>query len=168
MKYKILITDPISDRGKKKFNKKHFELIDRSNSKDTVEEIIDKIHAWIIRSGTVITEEDIKKARNLQVIGRAGVGIDNISIDIATKSGIVVMNVPDGNSISAAEHTIAMMLALSRNLHIGHITLNNGKWERAHLIGNELTPETSFDFYTAWILSWSIHLFQYPFLPHKL
>jgi len=138
MKYKILITDPISDRGKKKFNKKYFELIDRSNSKDTVEKIIDKIHAWIIRSGTIITGEDIKKARNLQVIGRAGVGVDNINIDIATKSGIVVMNVPDGNSISAAEHTIAMMLALSRNLHIGHITLNNGKWERADLIGNEL------------------------------
>ena len=138
MKYKILITDPISNRGKKKFNKKYFELIDRSNSKDTVEEIIDKIHAWIIRSGTVIAEGDIKKARNLQVIGRAGVGVDNISIDIATKNGIVVMNVPDGNSISAAEHTIAMMLALSRNLHIGHITLNKGKWERAHLIGNEL------------------------------
>ena len=64
--------------------------------------------------------------------------MDNISIDAATKNGIVVMNVPDGNSISAAEHTIAMILALSRNLHTGHITLNEGKWDRANLIGNEL------------------------------
>ena len=138
MKLKILITDPISKRGKRQFNKNHFEVIDQSNSKDMIEEVIDQIHAWIIRSGTVITEKQIKKAKNLQVIGRAGVGVDNISIDAATKNGIVVMNVPDGNSISAAEHTIAMILALSRNLHTGHITLNEGKWDRANLIGNEL------------------------------
>ena len=138
MKFKILITDPISKRGKRQFNENHFEVIDQSNSENTIEEVIDQIHAWIIRSGTVISEKQIKKAKNLQVIGRAGVGVDNISIDAATKNGIVVMNVPDGNSISAAEHTIAMILALSRNLHTGHITLNEGKWDRANLIGNEL------------------------------
>ena len=124
----------LSNPASKEFEK----LLNSQLSKNTIEEVIDQIHAWIIRSGTVITEKQIKKAKNLQVIGRAGVGVDNISIDAATKNGIVVMNVPDGNSISAAEHTIAMILALSRNLHSGHITLNEGKWDRANLIGNEL------------------------------
>jgi len=142
MKYKVLITDPISDSGINIFKNNNFEIIDRIDSKDKLDDIIDTIDAWIIRSGTKISQDHIKAAKKLQVIGRAGVGIDNIDIKTATKYGVVVMNVPDGNSISAAEHTMAMMLTLSRNIHLGHTTLQGGKWERANLVGNELRNKT--------------------------
>ena len=142
MKHKVLITDPISDSGIEIFKNSNFEIIDRINDKDNLDDIIDTIDAWIIRSGTKISEAHIKAAKKLQVIGRAGVGVDNIDIKTATKYGVVVMNVPDGDSISAAEHTMALMLALSRNVHIGHSTLQDGKWERANLVGNELRNKT--------------------------
>ena len=117
MKYKILITDPISDTGISILKDNECQIFNKIDSKDTIHEIIDQIDGWIIRSGTKISESDIKAAKKLQVIGRAGVGVDNIDIKTATKYGVVVMNVPDGNSISAAEHTMAMLLALSRNVH---------------------------------------------------
>ena len=142
MKYKVLITDPISDSGVEIFKNNNFEIIDRINDKENLDDVLDSIDAWIIRSGTKIYENHIKAAKKLQVIGRAGVGVDNIDIKTATKHGVVVMNVPDGNSISAAEHTMAMILALSRNVHLGHITLNQGNWERANLVGNELRNKT--------------------------
>ena len=74
----------------------------------------------------------------MQIIGRAGVGVDNINIEAATSNGVVVMNVPDGNTVSAAEHTLAMILALSRNIHTGHLTLSDGIWDRHKLTGTEL------------------------------
>ena len=138
MKYKVLITDPISDSGVRILENNNCEIINKVNDKKNIDKTINQIDAWIIRSGTQISKEHISKAKKLQIIGRAGVGVDNIDINAATKYGIVVMNVPDGNSISAAEHTMAMILALSRNLHLGHITLKEGLWERANLIGNEL------------------------------
>ena len=142
MKYKVLITDPISDSGIKLLKDNDCEIIDRSNSSKSINNIIETIDAWIIRSGTKILKSDIQKAKNLKIIGRAGVGVDNIDINTATKYGIVVMNVPDGNSISAAEHTLAMILALSRNLHLGHESLIKGKWERSNLVGNEIRNKT--------------------------
>ena len=138
MKYKVLITDPISDSGISILKNNNCDIIDCVNDKDKIDTIISEIDGWIIRSGTKISSDNIEMATKLQVIGRAGVGIDNIDIKAATKHGVVVMNVPDGNSISAAEHTMAMILGLSRNLHLGHSTLGAGSWERANLIGNEL------------------------------
>ena len=142
IKFKVLISDPISDSGIKILEDNNCEIINKVNSKDTINDVIDKIDAWIIRSGTQITPIEIKAAKKMQVIGRAGVGIDNINLNEATKNGVVVMNVPDGNCISAAEHTMAMILALLRNLHTGHITLGQGLWERANLVGNELKGKT--------------------------
>jgi len=139
---KVLITDPISETGIELFRDNNFEIIDRINDKNNLDDIISSISVWIIRSGTSINESHIKAATNLKVIGRAGVGVDNIDIKSATKNGVVVMNVPDGNSISAAEHTLALMLALSRNVHIGHKTLGDNNWERANLVGNELKNKT--------------------------
>ena len=80
----------------------------------------------------------INSAVELKVIGRAGVGVDNIDINAATDRGVVVMNVPDGNTISAAEHTMALISALSRNIQIGHLSLLKGEWKRSELVGNEL------------------------------
>ena len=76
------------------------------------------------------------------MIGRAAVGVDNIDINEATKQGVIVMNMPDGNIISAAEHTIAMMMSLSRNIQLGHADILAGKWNRSNLMGSELHGKT--------------------------
>ena len=136
---KVLITDPITEKGLRILSDSKIEVVYLPNS--TLEEkniAAESANAWIIRSGTKITSELIRKAKNLSVIGRAGVGIDNIDINEATRRGVVVMNTPDGNTIAAAEHTIAMMLALSRNIHSGHNSLEKGEWNRHQLVGTEL------------------------------
>lgn len=97
---------------------------------------------WIIRSGTQITEALINAADALQVIGRAGVGVDNIDLDAATRRGILVINAPDGNTISTAEHTCAMLMALARNIPQAHASLAQGAWERKAFTGAELNEKT--------------------------
>ena len=136
--HKVIVTDPISDSGIKVLKQYGFDIINTSSDNKDLKTLIKDVDGWIVRSGTKITADMIAEAKKLQVIGRAGVGTDNIDIDAATERGIVVMNVPDGNSISAAEHTMAMLSALSRNIQIGHMTMIDGKWDRHKLIGNEL------------------------------
>ena len=136
---KILITDALSEMGLNMLREAEYEVVYKINpSSDELTSLISDIDGWIVRSGTKISKENIEDAKKLQIIGRAGVGTDNIDIDAATSRGIVVMNVPDGNTISAAEHTMAMILALSRNISIGHMGLMKGEWNRNALVGNEL------------------------------
>jgi D-3-phosphoglycerate dehydrogenase len=97
--------------------------------------------ALILRSRTRVTAELLDHARRLKVIGRPGTGVDNIDVAAATRRGIVVMNTPAGNSISAAEHTIALMLALARRIPEAHASLREGKWERHRFIGSELNEK---------------------------
>ena len=140
---KILVSDPIADKGIEILKEAGFEVIYNPNpSDDELQTLAGDVQAWVVRSGTKITSELLNDARNLQVIGRAGVGVDNIDIQEATSRGIVVMNNPDGNTISAAEHTIAMMMALSRNIQLGHMGIINGEWNRDNLIGSELKGKT--------------------------
>lgn len=135
----VLITDPISDNGIKILEDKGINIFYNPDSDlNDIKKIIQTIDGWIIRSGTKIDADLISEAKQLKVIGRAGVGVDNIDIDAATDSGVVVMNVPDGNTISAAEHTMALMSALSRNIQVGHLSLMQGEWKRSELVGNEL------------------------------
>jgi len=137
--YKILITDAISDYGLKILEDDKIEVIYKPNiNEDELEAILPNINGWIIRSGTQITARHITGGKKLSVIGRAGVGVDNIDIQAATAAGIVVMNLPDGNTISAAEHTMSLLSALSRNIHLGHLSLMSGEWNRHKLVGNEL------------------------------
>ncbi len=139
MSIKILITDPLSDRGVELLKESGFEVLLKPNiTSDELQACVSEIDGWIIRSGTKITKELIKDAKQLQIIGRAGVGTDNIDINCATSNGVIVMNVPDGNTVSAAEHTMAMMLSLSRNIQLGHMGLIKGDWDRHKLVGNEL------------------------------
>ena len=139
MSIKILITDPLSESGFKILQKENFEIIYKPKiDQKSLINIISDIDGWIIRSGTTIKEDHIRQAHNLQIIGRAGVGTDNIDKQAATKYGIIVMNVPDGNTISAAEHTLAMLMTLSRNIQLGHMGLMKGSWDRHLLVGNEL------------------------------
>ena len=137
--YKVLVSDPIADKGIEILEDAGFEIIYNPNpSNDELQSYSRDINAWVVRSGTIISAKYLKDARNLQVIGRAGVGIDNIDINEATNQGIIIMNIPDGNTISAAEHTIAMMMSLSRNIQIGHEGILEGLWNRSNLVGSEL------------------------------
>jgi len=140
---KVLITDPISESGisvLKKAGIKTLQLYDVSSS-EIIKACTDA-SGWIIRSGTKIDAKIMKVSKKLRAIGRAGVGIDNIDISAATRMGVVVMNTPDVNTISAAEHTVAMMLALSRNISKGDFELKQKEWNRHLLIGTELRGKT--------------------------
>ena len=92
----------------------------------------------MIRSGTQVTGNIINASKRLRIIGRAGVGVDNVDVTTATQKGVLVVNSPGGNTIAAAEHTIAMMLALSRNIPLANVSTFDGKWERKRFVGNEL------------------------------
>jgi D-3-phosphoglycerate dehydrogenase len=96
----------------------------------------------IVRSQTKVTSNIIAAGKKLQVIGRAGVGVDNIDIDAATKKGVIVVNAPTGNTISAAEHTIALMLALARNIPQANISLKSCQWRRSDFMGTEVKGKT--------------------------
>lgn len=143
MTKKILITDPLSPAGKEVLVKAGFEVIeilDQDAAK--MAKILPEIAGWIIRSGTTIGASEISKATTLKAIGRAGVGVDNIDISAATSNGVVVMNTPGGNTISAAEHTIALMMSLARNIPSGDSSMKAGSWDRKALVGTELNGKT--------------------------
>lgn len=136
----MLITDPVSEEGIKLLTSmKDIEVEVKTDLSPA--DLIDAIKdadAHIIRSGTKVSAQVIEAADKLKVICRAGVGVDNIDIDAATRKGIVVMNVPGVNSNAAAELTMALMLALSRNVAYADRSLKEGRWERSTLVGQEL------------------------------
>lgn len=111
--------------------------------------MISTYDALIVRSQTQVTERIINAATNLKVIARAGVGVDNINIEAATLKGILVINAPDGNTISATEHSVAMLLAMARNIPQAHQSLRNKEWNRKAFRGVELYGKT-FRCYRCW------------------
>ena len=140
---KVLVTDPVSKTGISILEKAGLDVIYLPESTQIEKcDAAHNVNGLIIRSSTKVDAKMIEHAEQLQVIGRAGVGVDNIDIMAATRKGIVVMNTPDVNTISAAEHTVALMLTLSRNTHLGHNTLINGSWSRHELVGTELRNKT--------------------------
>ena len=140
---KVLVSDPITDIGISILEDCGLNIVYLPDcDKNEINKAIHDVDGIIIRSGTKVDAKMLECASKLQVIGRAGVGVDNIDIQAATRKGIVVMNTPDVNTISAAEHTIALMLALSRNIHHGHISLDKGSWNRHELVGTELRNKT--------------------------
>ncbi|MDH5722488.1 MAG: phosphoglycerate dehydrogenase [Alphaproteobacteria bacterium] len=100
--------------------------------------IIDQYDGIAIRSATTVTKEMIEKGKNLKVIGRAGIGVDNVDVPAATAAGVVVMNTPFGNSITTAEHAIAMMVSLAREIPLANASTHAGKWEKKRFMGTEL------------------------------
>jgi len=140
---KVLITDPLSDAGISVLKDAGISIVYNTDAKKKeLLGIVPEVDGWIIRSGSLIDKDLINAATKLQVVGRAGVGVDNIDIPIATEKGIIVMNTPDVNTVSAAEHTIGIMLSLARNISIGSQRLNAGNWDRNNLIGTELRNKT--------------------------
>ena len=140
---KILVSDPITKSGMAVLTDANFDVVQLPHGSPEEKAAACKdVHGWIIRSGTKVTKHMIEEADNLQVIGRAGVGVDNIDIPAATRRGVVVMNTPDVNTISAAEHTVAIMLTLSRNIAVGDSGMKQGAWDRHVLVGSELRNKT--------------------------
>jgi D-3-phosphoglycerate dehydrogenase len=141
---KILVTDSLAPEGLAVFkNAEGFEVDVKLGLKpDELKRICAEYDGWVIRSGTRITAELIEAAKKLKVIGRAGVGFENIDADAATQRGIVVMNTPGGNNVTTGEHTVALMMALARHIPQAVSSLKNGKWERNKFIGVELCNKT--------------------------
>src|SRR4030043_1754001 len=139
---KVLISDKLEKEAVDILKSKGLEVdIDTELTPDQLKEKIKGYDALIVRSKTKATKEIIDASDKLKVIGRAGVGVDNIDIPAATAKGIVVMNAPAGNTISAAEHAFALMFTLSKNIHCAHPMLKNRKGEKK-LLGVELYGKT--------------------------
>ena len=137
---KILISDNLSDSGIEKLTKiPGFEVVvNTSLTPEELKRVIRDFDALIIRSATKVTAEVLENAENLKVVGRAGIGLDNVDIEAASKRGIVVMNTPEGNVITTAEHTIAMMLSLTRKIPQASSSLKNNLWEKKLFKGKEV------------------------------
>ncbi|MCF6248857.1 MAG: phosphoglycerate dehydrogenase [Desulfobacula sp.] len=141
---KVLVSDPLSDVGIEIFrNTPGFEVDVKTDlSQDELGQIINNYDGLSIRSKTQVDQKLLAKATNLKVVGRAGIGLDNVDIPAATAARVAVMNTPFGNTITTAEHTIAMLMALSRNIPKATATLKDGKWEKKHLRGREIYNKT--------------------------
>src|SRR6266542_7026274 len=111
-------------------------------SDEDLAERIGEFDGIVIRSATKLTADLIERGSRLKVIGRAGTGVDNVDVDAATRRGIVVVNAPESNSVAAAEHTIALLLALCRNVPQAHASLIGGEWVRSRFAGTELYGKT--------------------------
>ncbi len=144
--YRVLITDPLSEAGLRIFeNYPEIEVVNIADEKPTPEQVREALReadGIVIRSGTRLTPEILDGQSRLKVIARAGVGVDNVDLDAATREGIVVMNTPAGNTTSTAEHTFAMMLALSRNIPQAVDRMRSGGWDRKKFTGRQLAGKT--------------------------
>jgi D-3-phosphoglycerate dehydrogenase / 2-oxoglutarate reductase len=139
---KVLVAEKLADSGVDAL-REHFDV--DLGVGWSPEELADRIADYdglLIRSATQVTADLISRADNLKVIGRAGIGVDNVDVEAATKRGIVVANAPQSNIVAAAEHTIALMLAVARNVPRAHASLVEGRWERSKLSGTELYEKT--------------------------
>ena len=140
--YKVLVAEPIADAGVELLRER-FEV--ELGSDWSAEELAERIGAYegiVIRSATRLDAELIERAERLRVIGRAGIGVDNVDVAAATRRGIVVANAPQSNVVAAAEHTFALMLALARRIPQAHASLTAGRWERARFGGVEVYEKT--------------------------
>ncbi|MGD8992945.1 MAG: NAD(P)-dependent oxidoreductase, partial [Desulfobacterales bacterium] len=137
---KVLVSDNLGEAGIQMLESEPgFELdVNTGLEPEALKAIIGDYDALVIRSATKVTEGLLEAAKNLKVIGRAGIGLDNVDIPAATKRGALVMNTPTGNVVTTAEHTIAMMMALTRNIPWGTASLKDGRWEKKKLQGREI------------------------------
>jgi len=139
---KVLVSDPIDQVGLDILSQVAQVDVKTGLPAEELVKIIPEYDALMIRSGTRVTKEIIEAGTHLKIIGRAGVGVDNVDVPAATRQGIVVVNSPQGNTIAAAEHAIAMMLALSRHIPEANVSVKNGQWNRKQFIGVEVYKKT--------------------------
>jgi len=140
---KILVCDKLSDKGKAVFDQESIPYDEKVGlSPEQLAGEVGGYDAFVIRSGATITREVIEAADSLKAIGRAGVGVDNVDLEAASEKGVLVMNTPGGNTISTAEHTFSMLLAMSRNIPQAHSSLSSGRWEKSRFKGVEVYGKT--------------------------
>ncbi len=140
---KILITDAVSAECAQIFEREGWSVqFTPELPPSEVRRAISDADVLIVRSQTQVTAELLSHAQQLKIIGRAGAGVDNIDVEAATRRGILVMNTPGGNTISTAEHTMALLLALARNIPLANLSLREGKWDRKSFTGTELYEKT--------------------------
>jgi D-3-phosphoglycerate dehydrogenase len=139
---KVLVADPIADEGIEVLRSVAEVDVRTGLKPEELVNVIGDYEGLVVRSQTQVTAEVINAGARLQVIGRAGTGVDNVNVDEATRRGIVVVNAPTGNTVSAAEHTIALMLALARHIPQANAALKSGVWQRSKFMGTELRGKT--------------------------
>lgn len=139
---KVLVSDSVDEAGIKIISQVAQVDVKTGLPTEELVKIIPEYDALMIRSGTQVTQEVIEAANQLKIIGRAGVGVDNVDVPAATRKGIIVVNSPEGNTIAAAEHALAMMLSLSRHIPNAHHSVKASKWERKKFIGTEVYKKT--------------------------
>src|SRR5215471_1416442 len=140
---KVLVCDDISAAGIELFRRNGFEIREAGSLKqDQLKEVIGEYDGVIVRSATKITSEVMEVADRLRVIGRAGTGVDNIDTRVATRRGIVVMNAAQGNTVTTAEHTIAMLMSVARLIPQATASLKHSKWEKSKFLGTEVNNKT--------------------------
>lgn len=141
---KVLVADSLSKEGLKILEEVEDFQVDYKPdiSADELKQIIPEYDVLVVRSRTKVCKDTIANAKNLKIIGRAGAGVDTIDVAAATDKGIIVMNTPGGNTISTAEHTIGLILAVMRKIPEAHISMREGKWDKKKFVGNELREKT--------------------------
>src|SRR5690242_13011001 len=137
----ILIAEPLAHAGIELFQSQPGWDTVVSNPKEYQQHLAEA-DALLVRSAVQVDAAVLAKAPKLRVIGRAGVGVDNVDLDAATEAGVLVMNTPGGNAVSVAEHTLALMLAMARHIPRADSSTRAGKWEKKKLMGNELRGKT--------------------------
>src|SRR5512139_3213072 len=140
---RVLIADELSPAAVDIFKQRGVDAdVKTGLSKEELLKIVDQYDGLAVRSATKADKDVIAAAKNLKVVGRAGIGVDNVDIPAATAAGVVVMNTPFGNSITTAEHAIALMFALARQLPEADASTQAGKWEKNRFMGVEVTGKT--------------------------
>ncbi len=142
MNWKILVADSIADEGIAALTSEATVDVRLGLKPDELASVIGDYDALVVRSETKVPAEVIEAGQRLQVIGRAGIGVENIDLKAATRQGIVVVNAPTGNIVSTAEHTLSLLLALARHIPQAYIRLKSGEWSRKEFIGTELRNKT--------------------------
>lgn len=141
-KFKVIVSEAMSDEGLAVL-KESLEVVDGTKmSRQELLDVIGEFDGLIVRSATLVNEELLARATKLKVVGRAGNGIDNIELESATEHGVVVANTPESNTVSAAEHAVALLLASARNIPAADCQLKSGKWDRSLFKGSEIFGKT--------------------------
>ena len=137
--YRILVSDPLEKTGLAMLRDSGHEVHEvTAEEKERLTELIGDYDALVVRSGTQVTAELLRAGKNLRVVGRAGIGVDNVDVETATELGILVVNAPTANQLSATEHTFALMLAVARNVAVADADIKAGRWNRKKFVGAEL------------------------------
>jgi D-3-phosphoglycerate dehydrogenase len=140
---KVLVTDPIADAGIERLREAGYEVETAYDVEgDALLDAVSDANGLIVRSGTAVTEAVFEAAPELVIVGRAGIGVDNIDIDAATDHGVVVANAPEGNVRAASEHTVAMAFAAARSIPQAHTRLRGGEWAKGEFLGTEVNGKT--------------------------